>query len=198
MPQYIPTCATNCGDEVLKAVGATDCANLANVEVAEISELYLSNTSATVGEAVNRLATYTAFGDNAAALTTWKAAQNNATAGALRYVEGIGEKPEPEETTITLAKGKQINIGTKHRMTYRIDVVDKTTHEFLLHLQGCKGTYHAWFATDTYIYGGQDGMLINIEKVTSNYSGGRGSNAFWTITFSWSNPVDPLRDPKTW
>jgi hypothetical protein len=195
---YIPTCATNCGSETLQAVGSTDCANLQNVEVAEINELYLSNTSATFGQAQNRIATYTNFADNAAAITTWRTAQNNTTAGTLRYIEGIGEKPEPEETTINLAKGKQLNIGTKHRMTYRIDIIDSTTRQFLLHLQGCKGTYHAWFATDTFLYGGQDGVLINIEKVAFNYSGGRGSNAYCMITFSWSAPVDPLRDAKTW
>lgn len=195
---YTPTCAASCSAEVLAAVGSTDCANLTNIELAEINEVYLSDPSNTAGQAENRLASYTAFGSNASAIATWRALVDNSTAGALRLVYGRGEKPEPEETLLTLRKNTQVSIGTIHRFVYTIDIIDQTTYQFLLKLQACRGKFHMWYATDTYLYGGQDGIIANVEKVTFDYSGGRGENVKARITFSWSHPNDPERDPKTW
>jgi hypothetical protein len=195
---YTPTCAASCSAEVLAAIGATDCANSSNLEIAEINELYLSDPSGTVGQATSRMATYTPFGSNSDAIATWRALVNATTAGALRLVYGRGEKPEPEEVQITLRKGKTVSIGTTHRMVYTIDVIDQATYQFLLKLQACKGKFHAWYATDTYLYGGQDGVIADIEKVTFDFSGGRGENVKARITLSWNWANEPERDPKTW
>jgi len=195
---YTPSCAASCSAETLNAVGSTDCANLSNLELAEINEIYLSEPSATPLQATNRITTYTAWGSNAAAISTWKGLENNDAAGGLRVIYGRGEKPEPEETTLTLRKGKQVTLGTRHRLVYTIDVIDNKTYQFLMKLQACKGTYHVWYCTDTYLYGGQDGIVADIEKVTLDYSGGRGENVKARITLSWSAKADAVRDPKTW
>lgn len=195
---YTPTCAADCSDETLIAVGETDCISSANIELAEINELYLDIKSATAGQATNRIATYTAFGDNAAALTTWKGLHDNTTASKIRTLYGRGEKPEPTETTLTFRKAKTVNIGTKHTMVYTIDVLDKVTYQFLLKLQGCKSQFHMWYSTDNLIFGGQDGVIVDIEKVVFPLTGGRGENRKAILTVSWSHVCDPEYDEKTW
>lgn len=197
--EYAPTCATECSDNLLAPVGDTDCPNFENLELSEINELFLDEKSAVFGIPKNPVATYTAWGDNAAALATWYAGVDNDTASNLRLYHGIGEKPEPTESTVTLHKGKTATAGKpRHVMTFTINLIDNVTYKALLKLQACKGTYHGWFGTDTYIYGGDNGIILDVEKVTFPKTGGRGDNAKAIITVSWSAISDPVRDLKVW
>lgn len=195
---YIPSCATDCGDETLIAVGNTSCPNSTNVELAEINELYLCEKSATVGVPTNPVLTYTAWGDNEAVLLTWKAAVDNTTAGSVRYLEGRGEIPQPSQTAITLGKGKIVNIGAKWVLQYTIDVVDFVTEQFMRKLMACKGEYHFWFSTDTRFYGGDNGTIGNIDNVYPTFSGGRGDSKKWIIEIGVNAEVTPVSDPKPW
>jgi hypothetical protein len=196
--EYSPTCADSCSAQVLAALGDTNCANSTNIELSEINELYLDEKSATFGTPTNPVATYTPGSDNATGLNTWYAAKSNTTASKVRFLYGIGEKPEPNETTITLHKGKTQSIGTRHTLVFTINVIDDATYDFLRKLQACKGNYHLWFATDTYFYGGDNGIMVDIEKVTLPKTGGRGENAKGIITVSWNAVADPIRDLKPW
>jgi len=195
---YIPSCATDCGEETLMALGNTSCPNSTNVELAEINELYLDEKSAVVGVPTNPVATYTAWGDNEASLLTWKAAVSNSTASKVRYLEGRGEIPQPSQTAITLGKGKIVNIGAKWILQYTVDVVDILTEQFMRKLMACKGEYHFWFATDSRIYGGNNGSIGNIDNVYPTFSGGRGDSKKWIIEIGVNAPVTPVSDPKPW
>jgi hypothetical protein len=196
--QYTPTCATDCSLNTLGAFGNTDCANENNIELAEINELYLDEASTTLGVPKNPITGWVQDTDNAAALTTWRGLVNNATAAKTRLLFGIGEKPEPQETTITLHKAKLVSLCTKNSFVYTINIIDDDTYNALRKLQACKGTYHMWFATDTYFYGGLNGVRADVEKVAFVKSGGRGSNSTCVITLGWSAKADPVRDAKTW
>lgn len=196
--QYTPSCATNCSDNLLAAVGNTDCANEFNIEIAEINELYLDEKSTTFGVPKNPITGWVQDTDNATVLTTWRAAVSNTVASKVRFLFGIGSKPEPAETQITLHKGKLVSLGTKNSLLYTINIIDDATYNFLRKLQACKGTYHGWYATDTYFYGGLNGIILDVEKVVFVKDGGRGSNSTCVITFGWSAKADPVRDKKTW
>lgn len=196
--QYTPTCATNCAANLLSAFGNTDCANEDNVELAEINELYLDEVSTTLGVPKNPITGWAQDTDNAAALSTWRAAADNTTASKVRFIYGIGEKPEPQETQVTLHKGKLLSLGTKNSLVFTINIIDSATYNALRKLQACKGTYHMWFATDSFFYGGLNGIIGDVEKVVFVKSGGRGSNSTCVITLGWSAKADPVRDPKTW
>ena len=196
---YAPTCATECSDNLLNAVGDTDCPNEASLELSEINELFLDEKSAVFGIPKNPVATYTAWGDNATDLVDWYGDVDNTVASKLRLYYGVGEKPEPNESTITLHKGKTAQAGKpRHTLSFTINLIDQTTYQALLKLQACKGQYHAWFGTDSYIYGGDNGIIVDVEKVTFPKTGGRGDNAKSVIVLSWSASADPIRDPKPW
>lgn len=196
--EYSPTKVADCASNVLQPVGDTDCPTIDNLEVAEISEIYFDVRSETLGVPENPIATYTAGGDNSASLTNWRTAVNNTTAGKVRVYYGIGEKPETEETVITLHRNKKAGLGTTHPFTFEVNLIDDATYDALRYMQVNKGIYHFWFATDTYFYGGDNGILVNIEKVTFPKAGGRGSNSKAKIVISWLADADPIRDKKTW
>ena len=196
--EYTPSCAASCSTETLNAVGDTDCISDNSIELSEINELYLDTKSATFGVPTNPVATYTPWADNEASLLTWFAAIDNTTASKVRLILGRGEKPEPTETTLTLRKNKTVTLGTRHTLVYTIDAIDNTTYQFLQKLQACKGQFHAWFSTDTFFYGGDNGIIVDVEKVVMPKTGGRGENAKGIITLGWSAKADPVRDVKPW
>jgi len=196
--EYAPACAASCTAETLAAVGNTDCVSDLSIELSEINELFLDTASATYGTPTNPVATYTPWSDNESVLLTWYAAKSNSTSSKVRFYYGRGEKPEPVETTLTLRKNKTVSLGTRHTLVYTIDIIDQTTYQALLKLQACKGQFHAWFSTDTYFYGGDNGVIVDIEKVVFPKTGGRGENAKCIITLSWSAKSDPVRDEKPW
>ncbi|MFZ1786710.1 MAG: hypothetical protein WAT92_00300 [Saprospiraceae bacterium] len=196
--EYNPTCGVSCSAETLLAVGETDCVSENSLELSEINELFLDTKSATFGTPTNPVASYTIWTDNESDLLTWYAAKSNVTAAKVRFYYGRGEKPEPTETTLTLRKNKIVSIGTRHTLVYTIDIIDQTTYQALRQLQACKGQFHAWFSTDTYFYGGDNGVIVDVEKVVFPKTGGRGENAKCIITLSWSAKADPVRDIKPW
>lgn len=198
--EFSPTCAASCAAETLAAVGNTDCVTDLSLELAEINELYLDTQSATFGTPTNPITSWTLddADDNETELLAWYAAKDNTTSSKVRFYYGRGEKPEPTETTLTLRKNKTVSIGTRHTLVYTIDVIDKATYKALRQLQACKGQFHAWFATDTYFYGGENGIIVDVEKVVFPKTGGRGSNSTCIITLSWSAKADPVRDVKPW
>lgn len=197
---YAPSCGTTCAATLLASVGNTDCASEATVELAEINELYLDEPSATAGIPKNPITGWTLADaeKNATELTTWKGLHDNTTASKVRSFYGIGEKPEPQETEVNLHKGKKVSIGTRHMLNFTVNVIDDTTYLALRTLQGCKGTYHLWYATDKNLYGGLNGIQVSVEKVVFVMSGGRGDITKAVITLGWNALTDPVRDPKTW
>jgi hypothetical protein len=192
--EYTPTGAANCDDQLLSAVGNTDCANEGTLELAEINILHLDEKSATYGTPKNPITGWTLGGSNETPITTWRATHSNSVASKVRTYYGTGEKPEPTETTITLRKNKVISLGTKHMLNYTIQVMDNDTYDALRALQANKGQFHTWFCTDSYLYGGDNGIICDVEKVTFTKSGGRGDVSKCVLTLSWSAKADPVRD----
>jgi len=197
--EYAPSCASACASQTLAPVGDTDCPTELSLEVAEITELFLDTRSSTAGAPSNPVTPYVVDTDNSAAFTTWRtSAVNNTAVGKVRVYYGQGEKPDTEDTVVTLHRNKKATIGTSHPMTFTVNIVDDVTYKALRTLQRCKGTYHAWYCTDTHVYGGDKGVLINIEKVSFLKTGGRGQHSTAVIKFSFVASTDPVRDAKPW
>lgn len=196
---YDPTGAANCTLELLLAVG--DTVNPCSVESGEIVELYIDEPHAsTVDEPKNPMpATYTAWGTNTADLNTWKATVDNTTASKLRFFNGTGEKPEPEVNEVTLAGGVKTTIGVPvHVLTFTIDRMDNTTYQALRKFQKFQSSYHFWYSTADYIYGGKYGMKGEIVKVLFSYAGGGSEPSKATITINFKAWCEPVRDAKPW
>lgn len=193
---YTPSCATDCDDQALAATGNTHCPSANSLELAEINILHLAQKdSATPGSPIAPIASYAVDGDNETAILAWRAAHDNTTANAVRTYVGTGEKPEGSSTDITLHKGIVFSLENRHQLVYTISIIDQATYKALRTLQACKGKFHAWFCTDSYIYGADKGIIVDVEKVVFPKTGGRGDVGKCIITLGWSAKADPIRDP---
>lgn len=196
--QYDPTGATDCTLETLLALG--DSVGSCAVETSDINGLYMDEVNpAQTDEPLNKIATYTAWGDNESAITTWVAAVDNATTGKVKKLFGSGEKPEPEQNEATLYGGSKVVLGIpNHPFVFNIDRIDQTTFQFLRKLQKYKGKYHFWYETPEYFYGGDLGMQGDVVKVVFTYAAGGTEAVKAAITINWKAYAEPIRDPRTY
>lgn len=193
--EYTPSGAVDCSAQLLAAVGDTSCPSDLTIELAEINVLHLDEKDETTpGSPKNPILTYTEGGDNEAVILTWRATHDNTVASKVRTFVGTGEKPEPTTTTITLHKGVNFDLVTRHTLVYTINIMDDPTYLALRTLQANKGQYHMWNCTDTYLHGGDKGVIVDVEKVVFPKTGGRGENTKCIITMGWNAKAEPLRD----
>lgn len=193
---YTPTCATDCNEQVLAAVGNTNTPSNTSVELAEINILHLDEVDPLVpGSPKNPITGYVADADNEAVILTWRGLHDNTAPSKVRTFVGTGEKPEPTSNTITLHKGITYEPGTARRtLIYTISIYDDATNDALRKIEACKGTYHAWFANDTYLRGGEAGITVDIEKCVHVMTGGRGDVGKWVLTLGWNAKASTVRD----
>lgn len=196
--EYDPTGSTDCGIETLMLVGNT--INPCNVETADINGLYMDQQSESIDdEPANPVATYSAFSDNDAALTDWIAAVDNETEGAVHYFFGSGDKGAAEQSEVTLFGGMKKTMGVPNvPFVFTIDRISQVTYQMLRKLQRYKGTYHFWYETPEYFYGGDKGMKGDIVKVDFTYPAGGTEPVKASITINWKAYCEPVRDPRTW
>lgn len=194
---YTPTCTTDCDSQLLATVGNTTCPSPTSVELAEINILHLDERDLTSpGDPKNPITGYAEDADNEAAILTWRGLHDNAVASKVRTLVGTGEKPEKTASTVTLHRGITYEPGNPRRtLVYTISIYDDATNKFLRTLEACKGTYHAWFANDTYLRGGINGTIVDVEKCVHVMTGGTGDVGKWVLTLGWNAGAEPLRDP---
>lgn len=196
---YVPTCEADCDNIVLPDF-SNPCASEDTIELGELEDLFLSEKSTTAGVPKNPITGWVSAGlaadptINEAAINTWYGTVDNGAVDSLRHLEGIGEKPEPTSVTVDLAKGKKIDVSTTQTTTFVFNVMDNARYEAFRKIQKCKGEYHAWYTTNSALYGGINGIIINIEKAYFTYSGKTPKT--FTIVFTWVDASDPPRDAK--
>lgn len=196
--QYDPTGNANCSLETLISMGNTIAG--CSVEPAEIRELYLDEpASAGSDTCKNPITPYTAWADNEAALLSFKAAVDNSLTGKVKFLNGTGEKPEPEQSEATLAGNVKVKLGVPlHNLKFNIDRIDQTTYQFLRKLQKFGGTYFIRYATEKYLYGGDNGIEGEVLSVTFTYGGGGSDPTKATLVIQFKAYCEPVRDLRPW
>lgn len=185
-----PTCAEDCEDFVMPAVKSDYCPNSMRLELAEIKRIFITiHDDENPGEALGGPADWTSA-------ASWATAIDQTTAGKVRSLHGVGDLPDPEDTTVTVHDNQQVVI--ERRRTLNFDVMDINTlnHEAMRKLQ-CGGSGRLWYESrGGYLYGGQNGIGINIIPPTSPHA--RGADSFKAIkfVFRWNSICDPERIPS--
>lgn len=197
---FKPSCAADCTTDTLPVFGDV-CAGAATVEMGEITDIILDDIdsgSTPANPITGWVSTGLAANDavNSSAITSWFASIDNTTAGGLKWFEGTGDKSEPAGTTIDLPKNKTIEINPKQVIKFATPVMNNQRYEAFRKLQ-CKGEKILWFATDSHLYGGINGMKINILKAYFTFPGKNTAKQF-NIEFEFVDAIDPPRDKKTW
>lgn len=197
---YAPACQAACADITLLNVSGA-CFSPSTLEESEIIGVYMSEpATASPKTPKNPITNWTNTGlaadadTNKTAVLAWIATVNNTSAGGLRYIEGIGDKPEPSTSEVTGPSGQIARISKTHILNFDILTVDNLNYEFLRKLDGCGGRVFIWYVTKQYIYGGMNGIEVNVTKAPHLLSRGAGSVGLNTIEFSWTATTDPARD----
>jgi hypothetical protein len=196
--EFCPSCPTDCGEFTLPSFSDA-CFSQASIEESEIVEIFLSEPSNTLGIPKNPITGHTVTGlpadatINEAAILSWIDTKNNSTAGALRSIKGIGDKPAATGTDVTGPEGVIIQIDKTHPINFDILTMDNLNYEAVRWLQ-CNPTLHLWFRTKKYLYGGENGMIATVRNADHILARGQGSIGVSTLVFEFKSTCAPIRD----
>ena len=173
-----PLCPTGC-NSVLGSVLFDDCEP--NINLSEIKRIFVA-----VG--------------NTPAFEDWKVAQEwverinqvGDTAGVIRALTVIGDKPAASPVKKEISNGRQWIIGKDHTVNFTIDDVSDENYEFMRKLE-CGGKFRIWYETKGgYLYGGNEGIkaFLSADDVL-----GKGNEEIETIVgaATWRNKFSPER-----
>lgn len=197
---YKPSCAADCTTDTNPVFGDL-CAGVSTIEMGEITDIIFDDidTGSTPAHPITGwVSTGLAANDavNSAAITTWFSGVDNTTAGGLKHIEVTGDKSEPTGTEIELPKGKKITINAAQTVKVSTPVINNQRYEAYRKLQ-CLGDKIFWFATDTHLYGGINGMKAQIKKAYFTFPG-RNTPKQFNLELEFLDSIDPPRDKKTW
>jgi len=197
---YAPACDTDCNETTLLAVSEV-CFDANTIEESEIIGLYMSEPDpANPGEPINPITSWTNTGLaadatlNETAILAWIASVDNTTAAGLRFMKGIGDKPAPSTTDVTGPEGKIVKINKKHVINFDNLNIDNLNYAFFQKLDACGGEVHIWYITKQYIYGGLNGIKVNVIGAPHVLARGVGSIAVRPVTAEWYAKTEAPRD----
>ena len=197
---YKPSCAADCSTDTNPVYGDL-CAGVSTIEMGEITDIIFDDidTGSTPANPITGwVSTGLAANDavNSAAITTWFSGVDNTTAGGLKHIEVTGDKSEPSGTDIELPKSKTVTINPKQTVKISTPVINNQRYEAYRKLQ-CLGEKIFWFATESHLYGGINGIKGQIKKAYFSFPG-RNTPKQFNLEIEYVDAIDPPRDKKTW
>lgn len=185
MVKYACVCPEDCDDQ-LAAVDLADCLSLYTLESSEISDVFISvEDPDNPGQPLYGPTDWNSAAD-------WAAAIDNTGVAGLLHLQGIGDKPAPEEQEVTVHGFQTKVLSRTHTLNFDVLHMTQNNYEFGRLIQ-CGATFVIWFATTGgYMYGGANGFSANA-KANFVKERGEGSFASLQIVFTWKAICDPPR-----
>ena len=182
------TCPTDC-TSVLPDSLFSRCAPETNA--AEIEKIIMGSEGTTFAAYAEEDATPTARGAFATELLAL------ITAGTVKVLTVIGEKPAPAANEITMSGNRKIQGARDHVVNFTIDETNITNHKWVQRIE-CGGQYPFWYITSGgKFFGGATGieasfsasMVIGTDrKALMNYPG----TASWNSKFTEDRTISPI------
>ena len=173
-----PTCPTGCS-YTLPAVDFDVCDP--KISFGEIKHIYIGAGDTTP---------FTDWTD----LSEWIARIDNATLNdidLLRDFHVMADLPMASSDEIMISLGRKIYSPATHIINVTIDECSVENYEFA-RMTSCNTQFRIWFATEDYLYGGNDGILasVNLRPVIE-----RGQKSINSLvgTIQWENKFSPER-----
>ena len=111
-----------------------------------------------------------------------------------KYLTGVGTIPEPEKTTLTIAKGVEITTIRDYTLTLEIFNLSSAQYEFLRSLQCNPLNYVFWIENVSgHLWGGSTGITPRLTDVDFPLGGGEGDVEKAVLTINWRSKCDPPR-----
>lgn len=182
-----PECP-QCEEFVLPPVQSADCPEGQVLEQSEIKRLLIAELDPTDNSLPeNGPADWTDPAD-------WETAiDNTASSGAVKQLFGLGDVAEPEDTNITTFGFNEVLLRRQYPMTFTLQDGNDVNYNFVRALQ-CGATVRIWYETNgNYLYGGQNGILARIVRVTAPKERGIDSVVNYNFEIVWSAKCEPER-----
>lgn len=147
MSQVIPLCPEDCSP-VLPTFQFSECAPETNA--AQIRKIYMFNPAFP-------LVDWTSPAEWAARISNTSNANN-----AIREITVIGSKPKPESTEKKISGSRIIKGKKNHSLILKVDETNQVNYEHLVRELECGGDKSIIYATENYLYGGNDGVTVSM------------------------------------
>lgn len=172
----IITCPTGCQNDV-PVVSFDECNPL--VDFSEVDKLYLTAIN-------NPLADWTDAAEWATRI------DNDGTdAEDIRELWVSGELPEPERTNTEIDNERDVWSPMKFTLPVVVFETNLINYDFVRQLQ-CGGEYLAWFSAGENMYGGTDGIEVNIKASHLITKGAKEANTIM-LEVTWDAKHNPER-----
>lgn len=172
-----PTCPTGCSS-VLPDVSFDVCSP--NVSFGEIQKIFIAMADAEP---------FTDWTN----LSQWEAALALPTndPDAIRELNVSADLPAPAVEEIVISLGRKIKSPATHTINVDIDDLSDENYEFA-RTTSCNSQFKMWFMTSDYMYGGNDGITVNIDLRPVIERGIKSLNKL-TGTITWEAKFSPER-----
>jgi len=189
---------TDCGTIILPAVKFATCAAAYQAHESEICDVWIVMTADGIANERPNAAMILPEGA-AAGADDWLNPENypqigggwTGDAATMLHLTTIGDKPLSEINEITVAKRWLVFTSRTH--TVNIDITDMSVenYDFIRALQ-VKPTVAIWYRDiDGYMYGGEDGVVCDIQNAGNILNRGEGGLLTGQAVFTWEADCDP-------
>lgn len=173
-----PICPTDC-TQPLADVLFEDCAP--NINPSEIQKIFLTKV-------------------DEVPFTDWKSPTEwttrisaaGTTAGAIRELIVIGDKPAAAGVSKDISGNRKFIIGKDHSVNFSVDDVSDENYEFMRSTE-CGGIYKMWYETKGgFMFGGNEGIRVSI-SMDSVLNRGADEIEMLTGVATWRSKFSPER-----
>lgn len=175
-----PTCPTGCNSQI-NPMTQDPCAPL--VSIGELNRLYVMAAGGAI---------LTTWGTAGLAAELLGRIDNTAsTVDSIVEIIMSGDVPAAAGDMIEIADNKKHYLPKTHTINFQIDDVNQTVHDFLRYME-CNQVVKLWYANPDFIWGGNDGIEINMQM---NDVVERGSKGRYSIqgVITWEAKFTPER-----
>lgn len=182
MSYKTPSCPTDCGF-TLPIVDFSICSP--TITFGEITHIYVASGDANP---------FTDVED----ITEWNVRLSDTSLDddMIRDLMVLADLPAASAEEIVISLGRKIYSPATHTINVDIDDVSQETYEFA-RTTSCNAQFRVWFATPSWIFGGNDGILANINLRPVIERGIKSINKLsgtvtWEHQFSAERHVNPF------
>lgn len=172
-----PVCPSGCST-LVPSVDFDLCSP--SISFGEIEHVYIASGDA---------APFTSFED----LAEWtpRLSEDSVDPEAIRDFHVMADLPAASADEIILSLGRKIYSPASHIINVDVDDISDLNYEFG-RTTSCNSQYRVWFATESHIYGGNEGILANVNLRPVIERGQKSINKL-TGTISWEAQFSPER-----
>ena len=177
-PLQFPACVAGCNQQTLPTVSFSD--SCPEINPSEIEEIYFTEPDAAPFTDVSQP------GEWATRLS-----QTANTAGSIRRLNVVGDKPAAAEQRKTISKQREVFTDATHTLNAEIDETNDTNYDAMREMQ-CQPKWRIWYKTrGGKNYGGNEGILANIS--IRDVLGRGDEHEKFVLTATWRSKFDPPR-----